>query len=49
MEHYEIQKQSISDWLSTTINTLNAVVKFFSLVKLDTFVKSSDIACDVTF
>ena len=27
-------------WLSTTINTLHAVVKFFSSVKLDTFAKS---------
>ena len=36
-------------WLLTTINTLNAVVKFFNSVKLDTFAKSRDIACDVTF
>ena len=35
--------------LSTTINTLNAIVKFFSSVKLDTFVKSPYIACDVIF
>ena len=35
--------------MSTTINTLNAVVKFFSSIKLDTFAKSPDIACDVTF
>ena len=27
-------------WLLTTINTLNAIVKFFSFVKLDTFAKS---------
>ena len=36
-------------WLSTTINLLNAIVKFFSSVKLNTFAKSPDIACDVIF
>ena len=35
--------------LSTTINTLNAIVKFFSSVKVDIFEKSPDIACDVIF
>ena len=34
---------------STTINTLNAIVKFFVSVKLNTFAKSPDIACDVIF
>ena len=36
-------------WLSTIINTLNVTDKFFSSVKLDTFAKPADIACDIIF
>ena len=48
-ENYEIQKRCISDLTINNHNTLNAIVKFFSSVKLDTFAKSPDIASDIIF
>ena len=51
MEHYENQKRCtrILDLTINNLNTLNPIVKFFISVKLNTFAKSPDIACDVIF
>ena len=39
MEYFKIRKRCISDLtVNNHINTLNAIVKFFSSVTLDTFV-----------